>query len=429
MFNTLAGGQASVSSVPVARRKLPRTLFLPVAILLAVFPAPFARAESFSELVKRGYEMLQNRRFEEAAASFGSALEIEPASEPVRKGLASAYFELGFSHVRAGRIHQGRDFLEKAVTALPESAEYHLLLAEVIFKGADTRAARREIDRALELAPDGAAARELSGDIYDREGQLNLAVGEWETAAKAGGSHALAGKIDRGRREMAAEEGMERESSRYFVILFERGVPRELVRGFFKMLDQAFDSLHDRLGEYPRDEITVILYAKNQFKSVTQAPEWVSGLYDGKIRIPVGGLTTVEEAAGLQAVLVHEMTHAFLYRMAPAGLPLWFNEGLATAIQGWDTGKVRAYFSEHPPAGLLSLEEVDRALQGRGGDVTAGYMAARLAIGDIEEMRGFGAIRRIIAGVGAGGTFAEVFRDEARVEIPEFEDRWRRGLR
>ena len=418
-----------MASVPVRRGKFSISFFLSVAFLLAVFPAPFARAESFGELVDRGYEMLQNRRFEEAAASFGSALEIEPASEPVRKGLASAYFELGFSHVRAGRIHQGRDFLEKAVTALPESAEYHLLLAEVIFKGADTRAARREIDRALELAPDGAAARELSGDIYDREGQLNLAVGEWETAAKAGGSHALAGKIDRGRREMAAEEGMERESSRYFVILFERGVPRELVRGFFKMLDQAFDSLHDRLGEYPRDEITVILYAKNQFKSVTQAPEWVSGLYDGKIRIPVGGLTTVEEAAGLQTVLVHEMTHAFLYRMAPAGLPLWFNEGLATAIQGWDTGKVRAYFSEHPPAGLLSLEEVDRALQGRGGDVTAGYMAARLAIGDIEEMRGFGAIRRIIAGVGAGGTFAEVFRDEARVEIPEFEDRWRRGLR
>ena len=51
-------------------------------------------------------------------------------------------------------MQQSRDFLEKAVKAQPESAEYHLLLAEVIFKGADTRAARREIDRALELAPE-----------------------------------------------------------------------------------------------------------------------------------------------------------------------------------------------------------------------------------------------------------------------------------
>jgi hypothetical protein len=123
------------------------------------------------------------------------------------------------------------------------------------------------------------------------------------------------------------------------------------------------------------------------------------------------------------------MTHAFLHRMAPAGLPLWFQEGLAKAFEGWDAEKVRAFLSEHPPVGLASLADVDKTLQGRGDDVTAGYMAARLAIGDLEEMRGFGAIRRIIAGVGAGGAFAQVFRDEARVEVAEFEDRWRRGLR
>ena len=222
---------------------------------------------------------------------------------------------------------------------------------------------------------------------------------------------------------------MEHESSRYFTILYEREVPRELVQGFFKFLDQAFDTLHDRLGEYPKDGITVILYARSSFKSVTLAPEWSGGLYDGKIRMPVGGLKTVEEAVGLLELLVHEMTHAFIYRMAPAGLPLWFNEGLATAIQGWDPGKIRTYFSEHPPDALVSFDDVDRALRGRGGDVTAAYAAACLAIGDIVEMRGFGAVRRIIAGVGAGGTFAEVFRDEARVEVSEFEDRWRRSLR
>jgi len=410
------------------RRTLPKTVLLSVAFLLAAFPALVARAESFGELVKRGYELLQSRRFEEATVSFAAALEIEPTSQPVRKGLARALAMLGVSRLQSGQLQQSRELLEKAVAAEPENAEYRLLLAGVIFRGADTRAARREIDMALELAPDGVAARELSGDIYDREGQLNLAVGEWETAAEAGGSHALAGKIARGRREMAAEEGMERESSRYFIILYEREVPRELVQGFFKVLDQAFDSLHDRLGEYPQDEIKVLLYARSAFRNITRAPDWAGGLYDGKIRIPVGGLTTVEEAIGLQAVLVHEMTHAFLFRMAPAGLPLWFSEGLATAIQGWDTGRIRAYFSEHSPEALASLADVDRALRGRGGDVTAAYGAARLAIGEIEEMRGFGAIRRIIAGVGAGGSFKDVFRNEARLEVSEFEERWRRGL-
>ena len=108
--------------------------------------------------------------------------------------------------------------------ARPESAEYHLLLAQVLFRDGDMRAARRETDRALEIDAESAAARELSGDLYNREGQLNLAAGEWEAAAQAGGSHLLAEKIARGRRDMAAEEGMEREISRFFAILYDSDV-------------------------------------------------------------------------------------------------------------------------------------------------------------------------------------------------------------
>ena len=88
------------------------------------------------------------------------------------------------------------------------------------------------------------------------------------------------------------------------------------------------------------------------FRDVTQAPDWSGGLFDGRvIRIPVGGLATVEEAAGLLNILIHEMTHAFLYRMAPEGLPLWFNEGLATTFQGWDPAKIAPGSSSTRPRG------------------------------------------------------------------------------
>jgi len=399
------------------------------ALSLFALPAQAAGAGSFSENAKRGFAMMQSQRFEEAAESFAEALKVEPASEPARKGLASAWAALGLSHLHAGRLRQSRDCFEQAVAARPESAEYRLLLAQALYREGEMRAARRETDQALELAPDGAAARDLSGDLYDREGQLNLAIAEWEAAAKAGGSPMLAEKIARGRREMTAEEGMGRESSRYFVILYERDVPRSLVQGFLPLLDTAFNTLHDRLGEYPRDEIKVILYSRVAYRDITQAPDWSGGAYDGKIRIPVGGLTTVEEAAGLLAILIHEMTHAFLYRMAPRGLPLWFNEGLATMFQGWEPAMVHAWIAEHPPEGIETLDDVDRTLRGRGGTVTAGYAAARLAIGELEEVRGFGAVRRIISGVGAGQPFADVFRDEVRMDLAEFQDRWRRSLR
>jgi len=400
-----------------------------VAFLLAALPAPTAAA-SFSELIKRGFEMLQNQRFAEAAESFDGALALEPASEPARKGLAAAWAAIGVSHQRAGRLRQSRDALAKAVEARPESAEYHLLSAQVLFREGDLRSARRETDRVLELAPDSAPARELSGNLYNREGRLNLAAGEWAAAAQTGGSQMLAEKLRRIRRDMAAEQGLERQASRFFAIQYDRDVPAPLVQGFFKLLDEAFNTLHDRLGEYPREEIPVILYSQVVFRDVTRAPDWSGGLFDGRvIRIPVGGLSTVEEATGLLSILTHEMTHAFLYRMAPEGLPLWFNEGLATAFQGWDPARIRVWFAEHPPGGLATLEDVDRVLRGRGGDVTAAYAAARLAINELVEMRGFGAVRRIIAAVGAGQAFEEVFRDEVRLNLAEFQDRWSRDWR
>lgn len=404
------------------------TVGFSVLLLLSVVP-PIAHSASFSELILRGFEQLKGQRHEEAAATFAAALELQPESTPARKGLATACAALGVLRLQAGRLREGRELLERAVEAQPDSAGYRVLLARAIFNSADTRAARAEIDRALELAPADAGARELSGDIYDREGLLNLAVGEWEKAAVSGGSHGIAAKIARGRREMAAEEGMGRESSRYFLVLYESGVSSDVVEAFFKELDLAFDVLHDKLGEYPRDQITVLLYAKADFTSVTGAPEWSAGQYDGKIRIPVGSLASPEESFKLRSTLVHEMTHAFLFRMAPVGLPRWFHEGLAKAIEGWDPGRIRAFFAEHPPEGLETLDDVERTLVGRGGDVTAGYAAARLAVADLEELRGMGGIRRIIAGVGAGEAFAEVFREEMRLEIPEFEDRWRRSFR
>lgn len=399
------------------------------ALFLMALPAQTAAA-SFSELIKRGFELLESRRFEEAAESFDGALAAEPSSEPARTGLAAAWAAIGVSHQRAGKLGQSREALEKAVEARPENAEYHLLLAQVLFREGDLRTSRRETDRALELAPASTPARELSGNLYYREGRLNMAAGEWESAAQAGGSHRLAEQLRRVRRDMAAEQGLERQTSRFFAIQYDRDVPAPLVQGFFKLLDEAFNSLHDRLGDYPREEIPVILYSQVAFRDVTRAPDWSGGLFDGRvIRIPVGGLSTVEEATDLLNILTHEMTHAFLFRMAPEGLPLWFNEGLATTFQGWDPIKIRAWLAEHPPAGLTTLDDVDRALRGRGGDVTAAYGAARLAIGDLEEMRGFGAVRRIIAGVGGGQAFEEVFRDEARLNIPEFQDRWLRGWR
>ena len=359
-----------------------------------------------------------------AALAFAAAIGAPgvPAAEPgdlVRR----ADEALG-----AGRLDEGRDLLEEAVAARPDAPGIRLRLAAALLRAGDLRAARREVDRVLELAPDDAAARELSGDLHYRAGELNLAGGEWEAAARSAASHALAAKLEQARREMDAEQGLDRETSRNFAVLYDDRVPRELVQGFFRSLDEAFEMLRDELGDSPRDPIIVILYSGAAFSDVTRAPHWVGGLYDGKIRVPVGGLESIEEAAGLLGILVHEMTHAFLHRMAPEGLPRWFGEGLATRFQGLEPDEARAWLERHPAPDLATLAALDRALVGRGGDVNAAYAAATLAVAEIVDARGFGAVRRIVGAVGAGMPFGTALEDDGRMTPAELEERWRRGL-
>ena len=55
----------------------------------------------------------------------------------------------------------------------------------------------------------------------------------------------------------------------------------------------------------------VLLYPNQDFRDITRAPNWVGALNDGKIRIPVSGLTQM--TPDLARVLKHELTHSFYH--------------------------------------------------------------------------------------------------------------------
>ena len=154
-------------------------------------------------------------------------------------------------------------------------------------------------------------------------------------------------------------------------------------------------------GEYPRDEITVLLYARVAFRDVTRMP----GLGRRGLRRqdPDPGRRAHDHAGdvALRDIIVHEMAHAFLYRMAPEGLPRWFNEGLATSFQGWDPAAIRAWFAEHPPEGHRDpRRRRPRARRPRRRERRLRGRPARAA--EIEELRGFRAVRESSPGSGRG---------------------------
>jgi hypothetical protein len=64
---------------------------------------------------------------------------------------------------------------------------------------------------------------------------------------------------------------------------------------------------------------------------VTQAPGWTSAINDGKLRIPVSGLT--EMTPELAHVLKHELAHSFINQLSAGRCPQWLHEGIAQLLE------------------------------------------------------------------------------------------------
>ena len=95
-------------------------------------------------------------------------------------------------------------------------------------------------------------------------------------------------------------------------------------------------------------------------------PAWSAGAFDGKIRVPVQGVS--QNIDQFDQILVHELTHAMIYAVAPRGVPAWLHEGLAGYFEGRDPalaqrriqslGAVIPLSARRPADAALSLARV-----------------------------------------------------------------------
>jgi tetratricopeptide (TPR) repeat protein len=131
-------------------------------------------------------------------------------------------------------------------------------------------------------------------------------------------------------RELAVERKMDKAYGGHFVITFDGGENTELGEEVLAALEEAYNSLSSRFDHYQDQRVTVILYSRRQFRDLTSSPDWAGGLYDGKIRLPVGGISRVDEQ--VRKLLYHEYLHVILHDIAGKNVPTWLNEGLAETV-------------------------------------------------------------------------------------------------
>lgn len=253
---------------------------------------------------RTGWEAVQRGDGEKAAAAFREALAANPDDPNALTGAAIA------SHLL------GRD--DQAISSLK---------------------------KALVVEPDYASAAHLLGQLAYAQGDLDLAIKSYERVVKiAPGSPGVYQQLEAWKKEAALHDSFASRPGVRFNLVFEGPSQQRLADRVSASLETAYVRVGKALNAYPPEAITAILYTNEQFRDITKSPSWAAAAYDGRIRIPVlGALRTPAE---LDRVVTHEYVHALVQSVAPRGVPVWLNEGLATYFEpvdhGWLQQQLRA---------------------------------------------------------------------------------------
>jgi tetratricopeptide (TPR) repeat protein len=341
----------------------------PLPSLKRVAPAAAAK-------MAEGNAALAARDFEKAAIKFYEALDEQPEAAGPRVGYALAEMALG-------RDAQALPVILDGLARDPESADLH----------------------------------EVLGSLRDREERVDDALAAWREAFRLAPSDRVRDKILKAEREMAAARDYEYSAAAHFTLRYDGALDQDLVASLTDFLEDSFRSLTSLYRHAPSQPITVLLYPQQAFHDVTQVGAEIAGLYDGKIRVPMGGLKKLDAQA--ERVLAHELTHAIVQSKTRGNCPRWLHEGLAQIAE---------------PRSLRRSDAVALARSVRADspatwpDAAFSYPAALSFTRFLEQRRGFDLLVALLTRLGDGETPDEAFSALYGATYAELATAWAESL-
>ena len=333
-----------------------------------------------AQQARAGWDALNAGRPADAAAAFDAALKSDPRQPHLLLGAGLAAHLLG-------RPDEARRLLLDALKYDPAFAPASLLLGELLYRATDLDGAIQVYEQALVHHP---------------------------------GHAQLSAKLEAWRKEAALHDRFARKLGDHFTVLFEGPAEAELAAMTVEILERTYWRIGSALYTYPPDVITVVLYTREQFRDITQSPEWAGGAFDGRIRVPVlGAAKNIRE---LERVLAHEFTHALVRSIAPRGVPQWLNEGLAMNFEGTDitahVERTRAAESRHSLAALeRSFSDMDSK------SATLAYAQSAAAVKLLLDEAGTSAVVGILTDLARGLPFVEAFERHTNMNYADFQKR------
>jgi tetratricopeptide (TPR) repeat protein len=272
--------------------------------------------------------LLNQQQFEQALTLLIEADRESPDNKVIRANIAMGYLGAGQQQIQAGGYGQAAELLQAGKDYNDQESRLWLLRGIALMRNGSHAEAETELNEAWAMIGDEPGVLGQLGQLYYETDRMFEAVDAWQRALQIDSDNeALAAKLEKAKRELQVEKELDRNYSGHFILSYAENREADIGGEILDSLEEAYTWAGAKLGHYPERQTPVILYTQRQFSGLTGSPEWATGLYDGKIRLSIGGLTDV--GSKVKALLAHEFMHLMVREMAGNRVPVWLNEGLA----------------------------------------------------------------------------------------------------
>ncbi len=304
---------------------------------------------------------------------------------------AAGYFAAGKYEFDKGNFSKARPYLEtaeRAVRAAPDSPDALDILGYAQFAADRNRDAIRTWKRSLEIRPDAMVQQYL----------------------------------DKAERETKAEADFSERETSHFTLRYEgKQTSESLRRELIATLEAAYDDLSRDLGGAIRNSIPVVLYTEQAFFDVTQAPAWSAAVNDGKLRIPVEGVSSVTPE--LARVLKHELAHSFINQISGGRCPQWLHEGIAQAMEPKSVAsrgrRLAALYRAHQEIPFNGLE--GSFMRFSPAEALLAYDESLATVEFISDTSGMSDFHRILERIGQGSSTEAALRTTIHSDYGQLE--------
>jgi Tfp pilus assembly protein PilF len=318
---------------------------------------------------------------------------------------SAAYFLAGKFEYEHGNFAKSRAYFNTALHIDSQNPNLLNYYAALLVRTGNGKEALPYAERAVRLAPESPDALAVLGYAQFAADRTADAVRAWKKSLALRPDTALQKYLEKAQREATAEADFSQRQSSHFTLRYEGAQTSEsLRRDLLATLESSYEDLVRQLGVAPRDSIPVVLYTGQAFFDVTQAPAWTGAVNDGRLRIPIEGLSSVTPE--LARVLKHELAHSFINYVSGGRCPQWLHEGVAQAMEpkslssnGRRLAQLFASQHEIPFNGLEGS-----FMRFSGPEATLAYDESLAAVQYIIETYSMSDIRRILERLGQGAS-------------------------